>query len=306
VPLLEAYEHADGEQRFELADAICQGISPDPELFLNRIDLLRPYSMIEHLFVATDGDGHAAYTPMGQRHLRLLDEYEALIGRVAQRLHDDSPRFQPTRGAYSPYGALYGFSSQLLEHMALKASQADAVTRFGLEDVFANGDADKLAWISGWRKLPHVPREVAKLFEYPQQFAEDVFARVERALRTIVTPARRAAVPNGRLFLALEDDVAADSTAPALPAMPAQYILSSDRQVIAAGKAIACDEAQLLHSRIEGEFAVSYETSGGWVAITKDILTDVLGAGRDATIALPREPAAVLSLLCPRLLGRLA
>ena len=45
VPLLEAYEHAwhseDGQKRLELADAICQGISPDPELFLNRVELLR-------------------------------------------------------------------------------------------------------------------------------------------------------------------------------------------------------------------------------------------------------------------------
>src|SRR5262249_52336713 len=50
APLLDAYEHArhsgDGQKRFELADAICQGISPDPELFLNRLDLLGPYSMI--------------------------------------------------------------------------------------------------------------------------------------------------------------------------------------------------------------------------------------------------------------------
>src|SRR5215831_3901028 len=50
VPLLEAYEHAvhndDSLTRLELADAICQGISPDPELFLNRVELLASYSMI--------------------------------------------------------------------------------------------------------------------------------------------------------------------------------------------------------------------------------------------------------------------
>ncbi len=74
VPLLEAYEHAwhgdDGQKRLELAGAICQGISPDPELFLNRVELLRAYSMIEHLFITTDRDGHAVYTPMGQRHVQ--------------------------------------------------------------------------------------------------------------------------------------------------------------------------------------------------------------------------------------------
>ncbi len=61
VPLLEAYEHAwrndDGQKRLDLADAICQGVSPDPELFLNRVELLGAYSMIEHLFITTDRDG---------------------------------------------------------------------------------------------------------------------------------------------------------------------------------------------------------------------------------------------------------
>jgi hypothetical protein len=78
VTLLEAYEHArdsgNDRHRLELAGAICQGISPDPELFLNRIDLLGAYSMIEHLFITTDRDGQAVYTPMGRRHVRLLQE----------------------------------------------------------------------------------------------------------------------------------------------------------------------------------------------------------------------------------------
>ena len=184
VPLLEAYEHAthsgDSQQRLELATAIYQGISPDPELFLNRIDLLGPYSMIEHLFITTDGEGRVVYTAMGQRHLQLVQEYETLIGRMAKPLYDDCPSFRPIDGAYSPYGVLYGFSSNLLEHMALKTLTPDAVTRFSLEDVFTDGDADKLAWVSGWRKLPHITRDVAKLFEYPQQFARGHF-RTNRA-----------------------------------------------------------------------------------------------------------------------------
>jgi hypothetical protein len=69
-----------------LAGAICQGISPDPELFLNRVELLGAYSMIEHLFITTDRDGHVVYTPMGQRHVQLLHEYEARIGRVSKPL----------------------------------------------------------------------------------------------------------------------------------------------------------------------------------------------------------------------------
>ena len=189
VPLLEAYEHAwhtgDGRKRLELADAICQGISADPELFVNRVALLGAYSMIEHLFITTNRDGHVGYTPMGQRHVQLLQEYEALIGRLSKPLSEDCPHFRPVAGAYSPYGVLYGFTSHLIEHMALKASQPDAVTRFSLEDVFVGEDAnaDKLDWVSGWRKLPHLTREVEKLFDYPQQFAEDIFDRLEQALR---------------------------------------------------------------------------------------------------------------------------
>jgi len=300
VPLLQAYERAvlggDAAQRLPLADAILQGVSPDPELFLNRLDLLAPYGMIEHLFVAADREGHVGYTPMGQRHLRLMHEYAALIARVATALNEDCARFRPIGEAYSPYGVLYGFSSRLLEHMALKATQPNAATRFTLEDVFAAGEADKLAWVGGWRKLPHVPRDVTKLFEYPQEFAEEVFERIERALRKLAKDAdgvRR----NGRLFVLTERE--RDSEHASIPELPVELVLSSDRQLAAAGKATACDEAQLLHSRQEGELIVSYRTAGGWVGITKDALTDVVGAGRDAKIVgLPSAAAQVAKLVC--------
>ncbi len=303
VPLLAAYERAaivgDTETRLELADAICQGVSPDPELFLNRLELLGPYSMIEHLFIETGHDGRAGLTSMGQRHLRLLRDYAALIPRVAKALHDDCARFRPVDGAYSPYGVLYGFSSQLLEHMALKAAQPDTATRFSLEDVFTGGDADKLAWVGGWRKLPHVPREVMKLFEYPQAFAEAMFERIERALRRRAgTGEADAPAQHGRLIVLPHLDAGADSQLP--PSLPTQYIVSSDPELVAAGKAAAGDEPQLLHSRLEGEFLVSYETPHGFVGITKDVLTEVLGAGRDAALAgLPRDAARALKLMCP-------
>lgn len=305
VPLLEAYERAidngDRPKRVELAAAICQGISPDPELFLNRLDLLAPYTMIEHLFITTDHDGHAVYTPMGRRHLRLLEEYRARIDRLSKPLHDDAARFRPADGAYSSYGVLYGFSSNLLEHMALKTLAPDAVTRFSLEDVFADGEADKLAWVSGWRNLPHIPREVARLFDYPHRFAVDVFHRIEEALRRCVSAGEgNAAVQTGRLFVLHEEHPRADSKASPIPDLPVRYFRSSCRQIVAAHKADSCDETQLLHSRREGEFLLSYKTSGGWMAITKDVLTEVLGAGRDVKIVgLPRVAAEVLKLMCP-------
>ncbi len=307
VALLEAYERAghsgDGQKRLELAAAICQGISPDPELFLNRLDLLGPYSMIEHLFITTGRDGHAVYTPMGRRHVQLLQEYEARISRLFKPLYDDCQHFRPVDGAYSPYGVLFGFSSNLIEHMAFKTLQSDAVTSFSLEDVFTGGEADKLAWVSGWRKLPHIKPEVAKLFEYPQQFAEDIFARIEHGLRRRVSDDEvNAAVQTGRLFVLTEDDLQADSKMALIPDLPLQYIRSSDRQIVAARKADSDDQTHLLRGRLEGEFVLSYKTSGGWVAITKDILTEILGAGHDAKIMRPPGVAAgVLMLMCPNL-----
>jgi hypothetical protein len=303
VPLLHAYEHAaeSGDQgtRIELADAICQGVSPDPDLFLNRIDLLGPYTMIEHLFVAVDADGGARYTPMGQRHLDLVQSYTTLIPRLAERLREDCARFRPTAEAYSPYGVLYGFSSRLLEHMALKAAQPIPATRFSLEDVFTAGDADKLAWVGGWRNLPHVPREVVKRFAYPQRFAEEIFARIERALHACAAHAQGIASQRapGRFFIVPEGAPPSASAAP--PELSPEFVVTTDRELVAAGKAAAYDEPQLLHSRVEGEFIVSYRTPRGWVAVTKDALTEVVGAGRDATIAgLPREAAHVLKLMC--------
>ena len=96
-----------------------------------------------------------------------------------------------------------------------------------------------------------------------------------------------------------------DSKAPAIPELPARYFVSSDRQIVAAHKAEPYDRAQLLAGRREGHFLVSYETPGGWIALKKDLLTEVLGAGRDARIAgLPLDAAQVLRLMCADLLYR--
>jgi hypothetical protein len=296
VPLLEAYERAcrtnDGRKRLELADAICQGASPDPELFLNRVDLLGAYSMIEHLFITTDRDGQVVYTPIGARHVRLLQEYETGIARVSKPLEDDCRHFRPSGAAYSPYGILYGFSSHLIEHMALKASQPDATTQFSLEDVFAGGGTDKLAWVSGWRKLPHL-----------KQFAEDIFDRLEQALRRRASDRdANAGVQTGRLCIVAGDHQRADSNVSAIPDLPIAYIRSSDMEMVAAHKADYDDEPHLLSDRREGKCLVSYQTTGGWVAISKTVLTEVLGAGRDVKITgLPPVAVGVLKLTCPGL-----
>jgi hypothetical protein len=304
VPLLEAYERAcldgnDGRRR-ELAGVICQGISPDPELFVNRVELLGAYSMIERLFIAADRDGRAVLTPMGRRHRHWLEEYDARIGRVAARLIDDCPRFRPVAGTYSPYGALYGFSSDLLEHMVLKASQPDAVTALGLEDVFVEGGADRLAWVTGWRTLPHVAPDVQARFAYPQRFAEDVFARLEGALRRRVPDSGEApVVAAGRLFAVPVDAPTLEPAVDAVPDLPARYIHSSDADLVAARRAEYRGEADLEADRREGRCLVSYRTPRGAVTITKAVLTDILGEGRDAKVTgLPGEAVSVLKLMC--------
>jgi hypothetical protein len=311
VGLLKAYERAllsgDERMRLDMAGAICQGISPDPELFLNRVDMLSAYSMIEHVFIGTDPEGHVAYSPLGQRHVQLLKEYGALIDRLTGPLRDDSPRFKPVDGGFSPYGVIAGLPSNLIEHMALKALQRDAETRFSMEDVFDDGDSDdretsaaKLAWVNGWRRLPHVDPEVQRLYDYPQQFAEDIYDRIGHELRRHDSNAGACDGPGtGHLYLMSGNDPETDLTVSAIPELPARYFGSSDSQIVAAQKAEPYDQAQLLRDRQEGHFLVSCETPGGWTALKKGLLAEVLGAGRDARIVgLPFNAAQVLRLMC--------
>jgi len=300
APLLAAYaeaiEQGDAGKRSQLAGVICQGLSPDPELFVDRLDLLRAYSMIEHLFITADEGGTPMLTPMGQRHVRLVDQYVALMTRLGPSLLEDHRQFRPEPGSYSPYGVMYGFSSNIIEHMAIKALQPDAETRFSLEDVFAEEGArtERLAWVSAWRQLPHVPQEVRRLYEYPQSFAEEIFARLARTLGHQAGDRRGTSSACGRLRVGSPD---------AAP-LAAHLFQSSDPALVAAGKATACDAQQLAANRNEGMYLVSYPTSGGWAAISKDVLTDVLGAGRDASVPdLPASAAQALNIMCCGLLA---
>ncbi len=197
--------------------------------------------------------------------MQLLQEYEARIGRVSKPLSDDCSHFRPVAGAYSPYGVLYGFSSDLIEHMALKTLQPDAVTRFSLEDVFVGGDANtgKLAWVSGWRKLPHLTREVEQLFDYPQQFAEDVFDRIERALsRRVSDGEANAGAQTGRLFIVPGMIYRPIRRRRTIPDLPVRYIGSSDMQLVAAHKADAHDETQPLERSARGEVRSQLSDAG--------------------------------------------
>jgi hypothetical protein len=130
-----------------------------------------------------------------------------------------------------------------------------------------------------------------------------MFDRMQRALRRRGSDDEaRAASQIGRLFVLANDDRQAHSEAAAIEELPVRYIVSSDTQLVAAHTAEWCDEAQLSSDRREGKFIVSYKTSGGWVAITKNVLTEVLGAGRDVKIVgLPPGAAGALTSLYPGL-----
>jgi hypothetical protein len=302
VELLRAYDRAvkDDDQgtRHGIAGAILQGISPDPGLFLNRVDMLSAYTMIEHAFIGTDSGGNIAYTPLGEWYVRALREYSALIDRLASPLREDGPRFRPVHGCVSPYGVMFGIPSNLIEHMALKTMEHDAETRFSIEDVFddTHGEtsAARLAWVNGWRKLPHIAPEVRRQYEYPQQFAEEICTRIEQELGRHDSGISKS----GRIYIGAGSDSE-------IPELPARYFVSSDRQIVAAYKAEFCDQGRLLRDRQEGHFLVSWETPGGWMAIRKSVLAEVLAAGLDARITgLPDDAAQILGLMCTGLLNR--
>ncbi len=308
VALLKAYDRAsqngDERARLDIAGAVFQGISPDPELFLNRIDLLGPYSMIEHVFIATDHDV-AGYSPLGQRHIALLKEYRRLIAHFTAPLRDDFPRFRPIDGGYSSYGAIFGYPSNLTELMALKTLERDAETRFSLEDVFAddvagNGgiSAAKLRWVDGLRKMPHVDPDVQRAYDYPREFAEDLYNRIGRELRIAESG---DAPKTGRLYI-----VSATDSPAGIEDVPTKYFASTDQHILAAHKAEPYELARLRHERQEAHFLVSYETNseksgGGWLALKKDLLDEVLGEGRDARIVgLPPHRSSSVASHVPR------
>ncbi len=100
VCLLEAYRTArdehDDRERLDLADAILQALSADPELYLTRLDLLAPYVMIEDLFLEPTS-GHVRYTAMGETQLGCLSRYGVLIGELAEDISHDAVAFDPRR-----------------------------------------------------------------------------------------------------------------------------------------------------------------------------------------------------------------
>ena len=314
VPLLKAYQKAcaahDAEARLEMADAILQGLSADPQLFLTRLDLLGPLTMIEDLFVERGSDGRTRYTDLGRAHVTLLDQYRELIGRLAEFLKHDAAALAPSRDAYSPFGISYGFAADLLSNMAVDVLLSRPPSSLSFEDMFCSrGSLDaKLARARAWAELPKREGE-RDHFYHSAEFAEQNFARLmtaldARALRK--TELNASNHPNARLYVLGESDLVEALPEGALLAgitRADEHCYTSNLKRALSGTLTAVPANQILTDRNEGRFLASDETGGEWFAVSKVILTLFMSQGRNALISgvAPRV-IEVLRLTCPGLI----
>ena len=298
VPVLEAYDTAcrgrDTAGRLALADAIFQGLSAGPELFLTRLDLLTPCTILEHLFVERGGDGRVRYTTLGEAHMERLSRYGELIGRLGKSLEDDAATLAPSPDGYSPYGIIYGFASDILGNMAMRALIAKSSLEFSLEDAFiASHDRDtRLAWTTAWKSAFHAGGERA-ILEYSHEFADQIDRRLRNALHALTTPEDQP-LPAGRVFVVPSSVAVGALPHGVLPegVVPAQEFVY--------GTADQNGEHDIAFDRREGRCLVSYEADGEWLAVSKSVLTYVIGQGQDALITdIDPKGIEVLRLTCP-------
>jgi hypothetical protein len=313
VPLLEAYKLAclehDVEGRLDLADAILQGISADPELCLTRLDLLGPCTMIEDLFIDRGEDGHARYTPIGEEHLGFLQDYGELIGQLAESLREDASAFDPAQHVYSPYGITYGFSADLLSGMAQSRLLSQPSFPLSFEDTFVSRGSleDKLARARGWEELPTREGE-RKHFEHSAEWAGQTFEILIRGLEARAlhkNEPNASNLPSGRLFVVPESEFVESLPEGFLPAgmvSAQEHCLTSDLTRGLAGGATIRPKSHILTDRNEGRFLASSESDGKWFGISKVILTVFTSQGSDALITdVPSSVIEVLRLTCPGL-----
>ena len=323
VALLREYEKAsaapgealDWDARLALADAILQGVSSDIELFLTRLDVLTPATMIEDLFIEREENGHARFTSLGQKHLNYLGEYRGLIGRLAGRLKEDALVLAPQRDAYSPYGISYGFAADLLSNLALDRllSPSSSWTGLSFEDVFASrGSLDlKLGRAKALVALPKRAGEQDH-FYHSAAFASDIFARLIAGLEA---RAARGLHPNAsshrdsRIYVSMQ----AEQIARSMSGLPAGIVsaneycfISGSNRTSSEGKA-SLPVAQILLDRNEGRYLASTEYDDEWFAISKFILTLFTCQGRDVLISgVPPKATDLLLLTCQGLVMPLA
>jgi hypothetical protein len=309
VPLLDAYrsacESGERERRFELADAVLQGMSADPELLVTRLDLLGAYTGIEALFVE-GGETPIRHTATGQRHRQLLERYRQSIGELASALIEDARTFDPRNAAFSPYGISYGFCSDLLSNMALDALASQPSRGVSLEDIFDSRGAPerKRLRADGWANLPKRQGE-RDHFDHSLEWAAEMFTRLMEGL---AARAAQPSAPNASTFadakVIVTASVADGDSVTIADAVPAScYCLTSDVDRAMTSEAILQPPSQIMLDRDEGRFLASAETEGKWLGVSKLLLTMLTSRGKDAL--LPGLPIAIverLRLTCPDLL----
>jgi hypothetical protein len=308
VALLDAYGSAcdagDADRRRDLADAILQGLSADPELFVTRVELLFPATVIEDVFIETGAGGRPRCTPAGERHLALVHRYRGLLDRLAPALIDDLGDLDPAARAYSPLGIAYGFCADILSNIATSTLTSPASANVVLEDLFESRTRldDKLSCARAWERLPTRGAEQAH-FTHSIEWAREVFDGVIDRLRQRTSGAIQ---PAGRLFLVREEQTL-DSLKGIVPAgaVPAQeHYVTSDIQRALANGGTAFPKSHLLSDRREGRYLASVEQGGAWFAVSKVVLTTCLSRGNDAVITdLPGALVERLRLTCPDLIA---
>jgi hypothetical protein len=316
VPLLEAYRAAlrvnDDARRLELADAILQGLSADPELFVVRWDLLVPSTIIETAFIARDHDGKPHYTPLGGRHIERLGHYRGVMTAVTAELREDTERLAPVPGAYSPYGVSYGFITDVLANMAMARLVGQPSAGLSLEDAFASRGrlAEKLTRARAWQQLPTRPGELEH-FTHSDEWATRMHTRVVSALDARVRhPTRPNASPRPGARIVMGAGAAGAEGGPAAVDTGARadaFCVMTDAQRAQDTGATACSEAEFIADQNEARLLASVDAGGHSFGVSKVLLTLVLGQGRDAVLtAVPDAVGDVLCLTCPDLVAFVA
>ena len=308
-------ETPNSSVRLDLADAILQGISSDIELFLLRLDLLAPATMIEGLVLEKGTDGHVQLSAFGRIHSEFLREYRELVGRLAARLKRDALLLAPQQGAYSPYGISYGFAADLLSSLASDKliSPSSVWSSLTFEDTFASsGSLDaKLARAKALAALPKRPGEQDH-FYHSAEFAAHIFTSLVAALDA---RALRPSDPNlsphrdARIYVSAESEPAA-RPAEGLPpeiASANEYCFTSNPDPAPSDASSIARTAlplqQILTDRNEGRYLASAERAGEWFAVSKFILTMFLSQGTDGMLTgVPPSVIEILLITCPDLI----
>jgi hypothetical protein len=288
IPLLEAYRAAsaqhDDERRLELADAILQGLSVDPELLLARLDLLAPMTMIEDLAVDQDGQ---------------TQRYRALIAQTSESLKNDARLFDPSQAQYSPLGIVYGFCADLFSNMALSTLRSPASTDLSLEDMFSSRGRleQKRSQAQEWQRLPKGEGE-RDPFDHSTEWAAQMFARLLKAFDASSVPeARLYVVPRGVSIQSIPDGVL-----PAGIASAQEHCLTSEAARARDTGATALSRSRLAADRAEGRFLASADNGGEFFGVSKALLTIYTGQGKDAVITdVPPAVIERLRVTCPTL-----